>query len=164
MMDRGIECQRLALTMEERLWNAEAGNSSLLVIHRGGDAMDLLVEKETTFAVACEQACRYWEIKSKHWCVADANDVQWMPDMLVVEGLHRSPPGSTLHLLKRIVDPPPWVPEVEVEDPRLAAMNGGGALSGTAQERAQQAVEQQSATRAWRSRWRTWESKTRSRP
>ena len=73
MMDRGIECQRLALAMEERLWNAEAGNSSLLVIHRGGDAMDLLVEKETTFAVACEQACRYWDIKSKHWCIADAN-------------------------------------------------------------------------------------------
>ena len=73
MMDRGIECQRLALAMEERLWNAEAGNSSLLVIHRGGDAMDLMVEKETTFAVACEQACRYWDIKSKHWCVADAD-------------------------------------------------------------------------------------------
>jgi hypothetical protein len=73
MMDRGIECQRLARAMKERLWHAEAGNSSLLVIHRGGDAMDLLVEKETTFAVACEQACRYWDLKSKHWCVADAN-------------------------------------------------------------------------------------------
>ena len=36
MMDRGIACQQLARAMEERLWNAEAGNSSLLVIHRGG--------------------------------------------------------------------------------------------------------------------------------
>ena len=84
---------------------------------------------------------------SRHVMPSPRADVQWMPDMLVVEGLHRSPPGSTLHLLKRIVDPPPWVPEVEVEDPRLAAMNGGGALSGTAQERAQQAVEQQSANK-----------------
>ena len=75
MMQRGMDCQQLSLAIEERLWNAEAGNSSILVIHRGGDAMDLLVEKETTFAVACEQACRYWEIKSKHWCVADANGV-----------------------------------------------------------------------------------------
>ena len=48
--------------------------------------------------------------------------VQWMPDMLVVEGLHRSPAGSTLHLLKRIVDPPPWEPQAEEE----GLLAGGG--------------------------------------
>ena len=89
------------------------------------------------------RACAYW----RRGVLLPRAGVQWMPDMLVVEGLHRSPAGSTLHLLKRIVDPPPWEPQVEEEDPRLAAMRGESTLSGTAQERAQQAVEQQNVNK-----------------
>ena len=145
MMDRGVECQRLALAMEERLWNAESGNSSHLLIHRGEDSMDLLVEKDTTFAMACEQACRYWELKPEHWCVADADDIQWMPEMLVANGLHCSPSNSTLHLLQRIISPDRHEEGAEEEALASSGWERGGAaaaVGGTLQQQQQQAVQQ----------------------
>jgi len=101
MVERAGECHQLANALEERLWHACMSDDTHLSVSKGDELMDLSVNRETTFQQAKQQACRYWELKPDHWCVADEQGVQWMPEMFVIEGLHRSPPGCRLHLLQR---------------------------------------------------------------
>ena len=137
MMERASECHNLANALEERLWHACMSDDTHLTISKGDELMDLSVNRETTFLQAKQQACRYWELKPDHWCVADEHGVQWMPEMFVIEGLHRSPPGSRLHLLQRQVHdvPDPIQPRASTA---LAALQAGGKVQLEVQAKIQQ--------------------------